>query len=60
MALNMTVAKMIDSALMRCGKATSASNPEFVIRAKEALQFCLLDLLNRVVPIFIYKHAIKE
>ena len=50
---------MIDSAVMRCGTPTSMTTPEFIMRAKEALSFTLLDLLNRGVPIFMVKRMIQ-
>lgn len=50
--MQITVAKIIDNAIQKCGLITPSETPENIMRAKEGLMFVLLDMFNRGVPIF--------
>ncbi len=51
----MTIGKIIDTAVMRCGVSTSGITPEILLRAKESIRLVLLDMLNKGLPIFMLK-----
>lgn len=51
--MKLTIAKIIDTAIMRCGVPTSAETPEIIMRAKESIKYVLLDMVNKGLPIFM-------
>jgi hypothetical protein len=54
-----SVDKIINHALRRCGLTTPQNEPEIILLAKDNLEYTLLDMNNKGVPIYLVQKVLQ-